>query len=130
MSDEWELIERLSGKRILEKDPSNAHADDEQAAALGHALFFDKRLATAIRVDVPEDEGGLGTPGETEKVACFRVIDRDELLREVWGQTHGGSNVVDAAIRSLRKKLDRYAPGIETIKGFGYAFRGFTTGST
>ena len=55
-----------------------------------------------------------------------RVIDRDELLREVWEQHHGGSNVVDAAIRALRRKLGRHAASIATIKGFGYEFRGFT----
>lgn len=34
-----------------------------------------------------------------------------------------GSNVVDAAIRSLRKKLGAHASAIETVKGFGYRFR-------
>jgi hypothetical protein len=52
-----------------------------------------------------------------------RVIDRDELVQAVWGRAFVGSNVVDASIRSLRKKLGAHASAIETVKGFGYRFR-------
>jgi hypothetical protein len=52
-----------------------------------------------------------------------RVIDRDELVQAVWGRAFVGSNVVDAAIRSLRMKLGVHANAIETVKGFGYRFR-------
>jgi DNA-binding response OmpR family regulator len=52
-----------------------------------------------------------------------RVMDRDELVQVVWGRAVVGSNVVDAAIRCLRKKLGAHASAIETIKGFGYRFR-------
>lgn len=57
-----------------------------------------------------------------------RVVARDELLREVWGQPYGGSNVVDAAVRSVRKKLGPYAASIETATGHGYRFTGFRRG--
>jgi len=40
-----------------------------------------------------------------------------------WGRAFVGSNVVDAAIRLLRKKLGPRAALIETVKGFGYLFR-------
>jgi hypothetical protein len=52
-----------------------------------------------------------------------RVIDRDELVQAVWGRAFVGSNVVDASIRLLRKKLGAHAGSIETVKGFGYRFR-------
>lgn len=52
-----------------------------------------------------------------------RVVDRDELVQKVWGMAFVGSNVVDAAVRSLRKKLGTHAGAIETVKGFGYRFR-------
>ncbi len=52
-----------------------------------------------------------------------RVIERDELVQAVWGRAFVGSNVVDASIRSLRKKLGPHASAIETVKGFGYRFR-------
>ena len=54
-----------------------------------------------------------------------RVITRDEMLREIWHQPFGGSNVVDAVIRTLRKKLRSDGRAIETVKGHGYRFRGF-----
>jgi hypothetical protein len=48
------------------------------------------------------------------------VVTRDELLDRVWKQRHTGSNVVDALVRLLRKKLDRHAADIETVKGHGF----------
>ena len=51
------------------------------------------------------------------------VVSRTELLNEVWGYDYeGGSNVVDAMVYSLRKKLGVYAPTIETMSGIGYRF--------
>ena len=53
-----------------------------------------------------------------------KAIARDELLNQVWGYDYdGGSNVVDAMVRSLRKKLDEYAECIETVTGVGYRLR-------
>ena len=52
-----------------------------------------------------------------------RTVTRRELLEDVWGwPSSGGSNVVDAVIRRLRKKLhDR--PAIETVRARGYRLR-------
>ena len=53
-----------------------------------------------------------------------KAISRDKLLDDVWGQTyHGGSNVVDVVIRSVRKKIGPRADMIETVRGVGYRFR-------
>ena len=50
-----------------------------------------------------------------------RVLSRDQLLDQVWGfDYYGGPRTVDVHIRRLRKKLDRSADIVETIKGFGY----------
>jgi DNA-binding response OmpR family regulator len=38
----------------------------------------------------------------------------------VWKQRHTGSNVVDALVRLLRKKLGPHAADIETVKGHGF----------
>jgi hypothetical protein len=48
------------------------------------------------------------------------VVTRDTLLDEVWQQRHTGSNVVDAVVRLLRKKLGPYASELETVRGHGY----------
>lgn len=50
-----------------------------------------------------------------------KAVSRGDLLREVWGtEFTGGSNVVDAVVRSLRRKLGTAAPAIETVRGSGY----------
>ena len=53
-----------------------------------------------------------------------RTVSRAELLREVWGTDFtGGSNVVDAVVRTLRQKLGNAAFVVETIRGSGYRLR-------
>jgi DNA-binding winged helix-turn-helix (wHTH) protein len=53
-----------------------------------------------------------------------RIVSRPELLREVWGtEFTGGSNVVDAVVRTLRVKLGMRADVVETVRGAGYRLR-------
>ena len=53
-----------------------------------------------------------------------KVATRIALESEVWGYDyHGGSNVVDAVVKSLRKKLGVRASLIETVHGSGYRLR-------
>ncbi len=53
-----------------------------------------------------------------------KAVSRDELLRQVWGHGHeGGSNVVDAVVRGLRRKCGRHADMLETVRGVGYRLR-------
>jgi pimeloyl-ACP methyl ester carboxylesterase len=54
-----------------------------------------------------------------------RVVPRADLVAAVWKQASTGSNVVDAVVRTLRKKLGRYRDRIETVTGHGYRFRGW-----
>ena len=52
------------------------------------------------------------------------AVSRDELLRQVWGHGHdGGSNVVDAVVRGLRRKCGDQAAILETVRGVGYRLR-------
>ena len=52
------------------------------------------------------------------------VVERAALLRDVWGYEYaGGSNVIEANVRSLRRKLGGRAGSIETVRGLGYRFR-------
>jgi hypothetical protein len=49
---------------------------------------------------------------------------RDELLRQVWGEDFDGqSNVVDAVIREIRRKLGPQAHVIRTVRGIGYSLQ-------
>ncbi len=53
-----------------------------------------------------------------------KTVSRSALLREVWGTEFiGGSNVVDAVVRSLRRKLGAASPVVETVRGSGYRLR-------
>jgi DNA-binding response OmpR family regulator len=65
-------------------------------------------------------------PGRGKARSSVRSVTRDELLRDVWGQSFGGSNVVDAVVRTLRKKPRALGPAVETIIGHGYRFSGFS----
>jgi hypothetical protein len=52
------------------------------------------------------------------------AVSRITLLEDVWGYDYtGGSNVVDARIWALRRKLGELGPLIETVPGIGYRFR-------
>jgi hypothetical protein len=53
-----------------------------------------------------------------------QAVTRDELLDEVWGAAwDGSSNVVEAVVKSLRRKLDDRADCIRTVRGIGYLYR-------
>lgn len=54
------------------------------------------------------------------------VVTRDDALRDVWQQPFAGSNVVDAVVRTLRRKLEPYSAAIETVTGHGYRLKSGT----
>jgi hypothetical protein len=51
------------------------------------------------------------------------AVSRASLVEDVWGWKYTGSNVIEAVIRTLRKKLGDKSTSIETIRGLGYRFR-------
>ncbi|MDH3351964.1 MAG: winged helix-turn-helix domain-containing protein [Gammaproteobacteria bacterium] len=52
------------------------------------------------------------------------AVSRSDLLQQVWGHDYeGGSNVVDAVVRGLRKKCGDNARVLETVRGVGYRLR-------
>lgn len=53
----------------------------------------------------------------------FQVIQRDEILNELWGENvHVYSRSVDTHVSKLRKKLGTAAYAIESVHGSGYKF--------
>ncbi len=50
------------------------------------------------------------------------AVTREELLREVWGHqwTGASSNVVEAVVSGLRRKMGDHAAALETVRGIGY----------
>ncbi len=94
------------------------------AAELG--LHDDRRLDPAGR-EVTIDGRRVALTALECGVLCRldaaggRTVSRSELLKEVWGHEFtGGSNVVDAAVYSLRHKLGDAAVLVETVRGVGY----------
>lgn len=52
-----------------------------------------------------------------------KVFNREKILNEVWGsEIFVVERTVDVHLLNIRKKLDKYANLIETIKGVGYRF--------
>jgi cytochrome c peroxidase len=65
---EWEVVQGLSPLPALPADPTNRHADDPAAAALGRLLFHEPGYSGPLNV---ADNGGLGLLGDGGKVSCF-----------------------------------------------------------
>jgi DNA-binding response OmpR family regulator len=72
------------------------------------------------------------TPVEFKLLSAFvrsrgRVLSRQQLLDEVWGDTHTGDRVVDTHMANLRKKIEP-EPSEPTyfisLRGLGYRFDG------
>ena len=55
-----------------------------------------------------------------------RVVEREDILREVWGENHfGDENLLGVYIRYLRRKLepDTLPTLIQTVRGVGFMMR-------
>lgn len=72
------------------------------------------------------------TPVEFKLLSAFvhsrgRVMTRQQLLDQVWGDTHTGDRVIDTHVANLRKKIEpepaepRY---LISLRGLGYRFDG------
>jgi len=68
-SAEWRIINTMSPIPDLPVDTTNKYADSAAAAALGQALFFDKRISGPIQ-EGTQAEGQLGNIGDKYKIAC------------------------------------------------------------
>jgi DNA-binding response OmpR family regulator len=138
------ILDRL-GFELLDSLATNIGSNRYQTAMLdfGPGLFLgwlDRHVQAALQVgedllDLEARELVVGenrvslTPLEFGVIAYLsdhegKAVSRDTLLDRVWGREyHGGSNVVDARIRDLRKKLGPLSTAIETVTGVGYRFR-------
>lgn len=97
---------------------------DELGVSRNSILDHDQRALNLAGEPVPL------TPLEFKLVEFLEDLDgatatRDQILDEVWGSfdAAGSSNVVDAVVKSLRRKLGDKATHIETVRGFGYRWR-------
>jgi hypothetical protein len=80
-----------------------------------HQLVLDDRRVALTKLEFEVFKYLFERPGN--------VVERASLLRDVWGYDYaGGSNVIEALVKSLRRKLGDRSTAIETVRGVGYRF--------
>lgn len=101
--------------------------EEEEAPLKVGDLFIDEKKRIVMRGETVVEL----TPREFDLLVYLarhvnQVLDREQILTEVWGYDYyGDTNVVDVYIRYLRKKLDdpAHPPLIQTVRGIGYALK-------
>jgi hypothetical protein len=101
----------LAGLAARELGVDDTSLLDPQA----HELIVDGRRVPLTRIELALAELLLARAGT--------VASRQEILHTVWQTDHEGSNVIEAAIGSLRRKLGPEAHRLETVRGVGYRLR-------
>jgi cytochrome c peroxidase len=88
--EEWARVLELEPLNVpVGESPFNEYADDPNAVAFGHKLFFEREFASAVRV-----EGPSGAVGESGTVACITCHDPEGYFsdtRRTGGMSHGVS---------------------------------------
>lgn len=98
----------------------------------------DKEIYSTGRLTVDFHAGRIKTDGETlklkaqeYKLLCYliqnrgRVLTKEELFREVWGDAMTGDGTLNVHIRHLREKIEEDPKNpvlIQTVWGVGYLF--------
>jgi hypothetical protein len=108
----WSWLRRLLGGQVRSRPGSSDSAAGFRFDTHARALVIDGEPVALSALEY----GMLGYLLER----AGQVVTRDTLLQEVWQQPYGGSNVVDAVVGQIRKKLGPYAPSLETVRGHGY----------
>ncbi len=89
--------------------------DDSILDVAQHQLVLGDRRVALTRLEFEVFKYLYERPGA--------VVERASLLRDVWGYDYaGGSNVIEALVKSLRRKLGDRSVAIETVRGLGYRF--------
>lgn len=52
-----------------------------------------------------------------------RILSRDEIMNQVWGNQEVSNRAIDTNITRLRQKIGQYGDHIVTRLGFGYGFK-------
>lgn len=119
-----ELLART--RAALRKHTAKQHAEAGNELRLKNIVLFPSRYE--VQVDTQSIELTKKEYDLLEYLIRNKqvVLDRDKILREVWGYDYAGdSNVVDVYVRYLRLKLDeRFGQKyIHTVRGVGYVVK-------
>lgn len=85
-----------------------------------------------LKIVIPGHAPITLTPNEMQVLRVLmtssgQVVDRDQLLSEVWNDSESNSNIVEVYVRRLRLKLEEDAgrpQHIISVRGIGYKFLG------
>lgn len=127
----FEAIDIIDRQHILRVDFGPGGVNDWLSEIASRELGIEtpQRLDPETRTITIDDEDITLTPLEFGVIAeldaaAGKPVSRADLIAQVWGHTYnGGSNVVDAVIRTLRRRLGVHATNIETVRGIGYRYR-------
>jgi len=123
----WSLVLDMGADSV---DGWLARLVAEEVGAGAAAPAADPLLDEAAHEAVVGGERIALTPLELGVLVYLRrrpgeAVTRHELLESVWKHPPDAatSNVVEAVVRSLRRKLGPHATALETVRGVGYRFR-------
>jgi two-component system alkaline phosphatase synthesis response regulator PhoP len=131
-----ELLARIAGllrrSRLSQAAAASAPAKDERPPACDDMVRFGDIVLDPVRHTVLRAGASVPlTPREFELLAFLcdsggRVFSREELVRKVWGLSHGGqARTVDNFVAQLRAKLETdpdRPKHLLTVRGSGYRF--------
>ena len=132
---EWAKARRLSPLPPLPPDATNALADNDKAAALGHQLFFDPRLSphgvSCATCHQPERGMADGLPvGNTlapvhrntmtiVNVAYYRWLtwdgSRDSLWHQAVGPIESPKEMGSSRLYAVRAVMRHYGPALQEV---------------
>jgi len=111
-----ELIARVQA--ILRRTTGSISGNTEDVGEL--KVDLDRRLVSIAETTVTLTYKQFEVL-RTLIVAKGRVVERMQLLEDVWGMdSTSGPRSVDVAITRLREKLGRYSTCVKTVTGVGY----------
>lgn len=118
-------IKALHRRIMMETDSGAAEADSHydietkkiKISKSRREVVFDGKNVVGL---TPKEFDLLFTMAQKPK----QVFSREQLLQQVWGyEYYGEERTVDAHIKKLRQKLEKYGPEvIQTVWGVGYKF--------
>ncbi len=121
-----ELVARVQA--VLRRIKKDSTVSNNQSIRGGQIELFPAEL----KVTIAGRPAVTLTPTEMQVLRVLmtsngQVVNRDQLLEEVWNESENNSNIVDVYIRRLRVKLGEDADKpqyIISVRGLGYKFVG------
>jgi DNA-binding response OmpR family regulator len=119
----FEFVELLARVRVQLRDSVSSKTTGSQTTLTAGNIVLDllKRQAwvEGQLIDMSAKEFQMA---EVFLRHPLQVLSREQLLNRVWGYDYDpGSNIVDAYVKNLRKKLG--SERIETVRGMGYRLK-------